>query len=29
MITPDGILDPSVLSPLTDLAKELADELAS
>jgi chromate reductase len=29
LITPAGNLDPSVLSPLTDLAKELADELAS
>jgi hypothetical protein len=29
LISPAGDLDPSVLSPLTDLAKELADELAS
>ena len=29
LITPAGNLDPSVLSPLTDLAKELANELAS
>ena len=28
LITPEGNLDPSVLSPLTDLAKELAEELA-
>jgi len=25
LITPDGNLDPSVLSPLTDLANQLAD----
>jgi len=29
LITPDGTLDPSVLSPLTDLANQLANELAS
>ena len=29
LISPDGKLDPSVLSPLNDLAKELANEVAS
>jgi hypothetical protein len=29
LISPDGILDPSVMSPLTELASELANELAS